>query len=98
MPVPDGAAMGLHLRFTLRLGETLTAINRPVRFGFKGDPGFAPAGRAYGSEVLPGPAGSGLTGITAGFAALGLILEAALCIELLLTGGEHELLSTLFAY
>ena len=42
-------------------------------------------------------AGSTLAGSTAGLAALGLILEAALCVEFLLTGGENELLAAVFA-
>ena len=35
-------------------------------------------------------------GIAALFAALGLILEAFLCVELLLTGGEHEFFAAFF--
>ena len=43
-------------------------------------------------------AGSGLAGIPASLAALRLILEASLCIEFLLSSGEHELVAALFAY
>ena len=39
----------------------------------------------------------GLSCCTALFALLGLVLEALLCIEFLLTGGEHELCAALFA-
>ena len=52
---------------------------------------------AGGGEELTGAAGGVLAGVTAGLAALGLILEAALSIELLLTGGENELLAAFFA-
>ena len=38
-----------------------------------------------------------LAGCTAGSAALGLVFEAALCVELLLTGGENELVAAIFA-
>ena len=49
-------------------------------------------------EIFPGAAGSGLAGIPASLAALRLILEASLCIEFLLSSGEHELVAALFAY
>ncbi len=82
----------------LHLGEAIAAIYRAIRLRLERNTGFAAAGRANSREVLPGAAGSVLAGIAAGFAALGLVLEAALGIELLLTGGEHELLTTLFAH
>ena len=47
--------------------------------------------------LLTGGTGSVLASVTAGLAALGLVLEAALCVELLLTSGEHELVAALFA-
>ena len=40
----------------------------------------------------------GLTGLTAGLAAGGLVLEALFGVEFLLTGGKHEFLATVFAY
>ena len=43
-------------------------------------------------------AGIVLAGISALSASLRLVLEALLCIELLLTSGEYELLAALFAY
>ena len=58
---------------------------------------FTAAACASSSEELTGATGIVLASITAGLAALGLILEAALCVELLLTGGEHELLAALLA-
>jgi hypothetical protein len=38
-----------------------------------------------------------LAGITACLASLGLVLEALLCIEFLLTGGEHEIVAAILA-
>ena len=61
------------------------------------DDGYNAAGGADSGEILPGTAGRVLAGVTAGLAPLGLVLEAALGIELLLAGGEHELLAALLA-
>ena len=80
------------------LSEALAAIHRAVRLGLEGNLGLATASGANSGEVLTGAAGGVLAGVTAGLAALGLVLEAALSIELLLTGGEHELLAALFAH
>jgi len=80
------------------LGEALAAVNRTIGLGLEGNLRLAAAGSTDSGEVLAGATGSGLAGITAGLAALGLILEAALSIELLLTSGEHELLAALFAH
>jgi len=80
------------------LGEALAAINGTVRLGLEGNLRLAAAGSANSGEVLAGAAGGVLASITAGLAALGLILEATLSVELLLTGGEHELLAALFAH
>jgi len=80
------------------LGEALAAVHRAVRLGLEGNLGLAAAGSAHSGEILAGAASGVLAGVTAGLAALGLVLEAALCIELLLTGGEHELLAALFAH
>ena len=77
--------------------EAITAIHRTIALGFKGHAGLSTAGRTDGREVLPGTASGVLTGVTAGLAALGLVLEAALGVELLLAGGENELLATLLA-
>ena len=66
--------------------------------GSKGTLSLAAAGGAGSGEVLTGAAGGVLAGVTAGLAALGLVLEAALRVELLLTGGENELVAALFAY
>ena len=78
--------------------KALAAVDRPIGLGLKGNPSLAAAGSAGGSEVLTGATGGILAGVTAGLAALGLVLEAALGVELLLTGSEHELLATFLAY
>jgi hypothetical protein len=79
------------------LREALAAVDRTVRLRLKRNSGLAAAGSAGSGEILAGATGSGLAGITAGLAALGLVLEAALRVELLLTGSEHELFAALFA-
>ncbi len=80
------------------LGKALAAVNGAIRLGLEGNPGFAAAGSADSSEELAGTAGGVLASVTAGLAALGLVLEAALCVELLLTGGKNKFLTTFFAY
>ena len=80
------------------LGEAVAAIDRTVRLGLEGHLGLAAAGSADSGEVLTGATGRVLAGVTAGLAALGLVLEAALGVELLLTGGKGELVTALFAY
>jgi hypothetical protein len=79
------------------LGKAIAAVHRTVGLGLEGHFGLAAAVGADSGEVLPGTAGSVLASVTAGLAALRLVLEAALGIELLLTGGEHELLTALLA-
>jgi len=82
----------------MHLGEALAAVHGAVGLGLKGDLRLTSAGGTGGGEILTGATGGSLAGIAAGFAALGLILEAAFSIELLFTGGEHEFLAALFAY
>jgi hypothetical protein len=77
--------------------EAIAAVNGAVGFGLERHASFLAAASADGSEILTGTTSSVLAGIAAGLAALGLILEATLSIELLLTGGEHEFLPTFFA-
>jgi hypothetical protein len=80
------------------LCKALAAIYRTVGLGLEGNLCLAAAGSADSCEILSGATGSSLASITAGLAALGLILEAALSIKLLLTSGEHELVAAFFAY
>ena len=88
----SGLAVGAHL------SEALAAVDGTVSLGLEGHLGLAAAAGAGCGEELTGATGSVLASVTASLAALGLVLEAALCVELLLTGGEHELLATLFAH
>ena len=79
------------------LCKALAAVHGAIALGLEGNAGFAAALCADSGEVLTGALSGLLAGVTAGLAALGLILEAALCVELLLTGGENELVAALFA-
>jgi len=79
------------------LREALAAVDRTVRLRLKRNSGLAAAGSAGSSEELAGTAGVVLARVTAGLAALGLILEALFRIEFLLTGSENELCAALFA-
>ena len=95
---PFGCNKDRGLALFTHLGKALAAVNRAVGFGLKGNLRLTATSGAGGGEVLTGTTGGSLASVAAGLAALGLILEAALSVELLLTGGEHELLATLFAY
>ena len=88
---------GLKLAVSLHLSEALAAEHGTVGLGLEGNLSLATAACAGSGEELTGAAGSVLTGVTAALAALGLVLEAALCVESLLTSGEHELVAALFA-
>ena len=79
------------------LGEAVAAVNRTIALGLERNLGLAAAGSASSGEQLAGGAGSVLAGSTASLALLGLVLEAAGSVELLLTGGENELLAALVA-
>jgi len=80
------------------LCETVTAINRPVGLGFEGYFRFVSARRANRRKIFPRAASGALTRVTAIFAALGLVLEAALGVELLLACREDKLRSTFLTY
>ena len=82
----------------MHLGEALAAEHGTVGLGLEGNLSLTAATGAGSSEELTGSAGSVLAGVTASLAALGLVLEAALSIESLLTGGENELVAALFAH
>ena len=86
------------LAVSAHLSEALAAENGTVGLGLEGNLCLAAATCAGSGEELTGATGSILASVTAGLAALGLVLEAALCVELLLTSGEHELVATLFAH
>ena len=84
-------AVGAHL------SEALAAVHGTVGLGLEGNLGLAAATGSGGGEELTGATGSVLASVAAGLAALGLVLEAALCVEFLLTGGENEFLAAFFA-
>ena len=63
----------------------------------KRNAGLTTAGSAGSGEELTGATGGVLASVTAGLAALGLVLETALGLKLLLTGGENELVTALLA-
>ena len=86
------------LALLLHLSEALAAVDGTVRLGLERNLSLTTAGGAGGSEELTGATGGVLAGVTAGLAALGLILEATLSVELLLTSGENELVTALFAH
>ena len=84
--------------FLAHTSEALAAIHRTVGLGLERHTGLAAAVSAGSGEVLTGSTGRILAGVTAGLAALRLVLEAPLCVKLLLTGGEHELAATFLAH
>ena len=84
-------AVGTHL------SEALAAENGTVGLGLEGNLCFAAAACAGSGEELTGTTSNVLTSVAASLAALGLILEATLSVELLLAGGENELVAALFA-
>jgi len=84
-------AVGTHL------SEALAAVHGTVGLGLEGNLSLAAAACAGSGEELTGAMGAILAGITACLAALGLVLEATLSVESLLTGGEHKLLTAIFA-
>ena len=86
------------LAFCAHLSEALAAEYGTVGLGLEGNLCLAAATCAGSGEELTGTASVVLTGITAGLAALGLVLEATLCVEFLLTCGENELVAALFTY
>ena len=79
------------------LSEALAAVDGTIGFGLKGNLGLSAASCANSGKELTGTAGGVLASVAACLAALGLVLEAALCIEFLFTGGENELITTFFA-
>jgi hypothetical protein len=87
----------LQLAVGTHLSEALAAEHGTVGLGLEGNLGLAAATGAGSGEELTGATGGVLASVTASLAALGLVLEAALCVELLLTSGEHELVAALFA-
>ena len=93
----EGAFALLRLAVLSHASEAIAAIDRTIRFGLEGNSCFAAARSADSCEKFSGSTGSAFPGVAAIFAALGFVHEAALCVKLLLTGGEYELLATFLA-
>ena len=85
------------LALVAHLSEALAAENGTIGLGLEGHLGLAAAAGAGSGKELTGTTGGVLASVTASLAALGLVLEAALSIEFLFTGGENEFLAALFA-
>ena len=94
----DGVFYQQKLAFCTHLSEALAAEHGTVGLGLEGNLSLTAASGAGSSEILTRATGSVLASVAAGLAALGLVLEAALCVEFLLAGGENELSSALFAF
>ena len=80
------------------LGKTLAAVNRSVGLGLEGYFGLLATCSTSSGKILSRSAACILTGITAVFASLRLVHEAALGVKLLLTGCEDEIFPALFAF
>jgi hypothetical protein len=87
----------IRLLFLFHLGEAFAAINGTILFGLERYFAGLAARRANRIEHFPCTSVVPAR-IAAGFAALGLVSEALFLIEILLTGGEHELFAAFFAY
>ena len=87
----------LKLLSVLHLSEALAAVDRSVALGLEGNASFLAAGCSCSCEVLLGTLNSHLSLVSAGLAALGLVLEAALCVELLLACCEYEISAAFLA-
>ena len=96
-PLPDGRGVFVG-QLSSSICEAIAAVDRTVAAGLEGDLAFL---TALGANCIVhdalGTSSDTLAGCTAGSAALGLVFEAALCVELLLTGGEDELLAAILA-
>ena len=85
------------LAFSAHLSEALAAEYGTVGLGLEGNLCLTAATGAGSSEELTGTTSGVLASVTAGLAALGLVLEATLSVEFLLAGSENEFVAALFA-
>ena len=92
-----GSSLDWQLAFAAHLSEALAAEYRTVGLGLEGNLCLAAAASAGSGKELTGATSGVLASVTASLAALGLVLEAALSVEFLLTGGENEFVAALFA-
>ena len=79
------------------IGETIAAIDRAIALWLERHFCFLTAFGARAAKKLARTASGYFPTVTAGLAALGLVLEAALGVEFLLTSGERELFITFLA-
>jgi len=85
--------------FSAASGEAFTAVHGAVSSGLEGNLSGLAAGGADHVKHFPGSIGTvGLAGLTAGFAAGGLVLEALFRVEFLFTGGEDEFRAAVLAH
>ena len=77
--------------------EALAAVNSLTFGGLEGHLAFLATVCANCGEHFSRSLGCVLSCGTAILASLGLVLESLGCIEFLLTGGEHEIVSAIFA-
>ena len=77
--------------------KAVAAVDGTIAGGLEGNLAFRTALGANGIIHHALGTSSALAGSAAGLAALGLILEATLCVEFLLTCGENKLLAAVFA-
>ena len=75
----------------------LAAVYRLAIGRIEGNLALLTAISANGVEHLSATAGSVLSDVAAGLASLGLVLEALLCVELLLACGEDKISSAFLA-
>ena len=85
----------------LHASEAVRAVDRTVLTGLEGNLASLAASCADSVEHLTLAAVAAcaavLAGVTAGLAALGLVLKAARCVELLLTSSPNKLLAAVLA-
>ena len=95
---PDRSGVFFCLQLSSSICKAVAAVDGTVAAGLERNLAVLATLRAHCIvHGALGTSGNTLTGSAAGLAALGLVLEAALCVELLLTGGEDEFLSAILA-
>ena len=89
----------VHLSALLaHFGEAFAAVYRTVGLGFERNTSLSAASSTGSGEIFARATSRVLSGVTAGLAALRLVLETALCIEFLLAGRKHKFLTAFLAY
>lgn len=83
--------------FFSHLCKAIAAVNRAIFAGLERNFRLAAAGCTSSCEHLSLRSVLVFAGVAARFASLGLVFEASLCVEFLLTSGENEFVATFFA-